>query len=221
MNITNIELGGNNLKSKFHHLLHYAKVLEMSGPFVHYSSMRFEAKHRSLKKSCYTNACRKNIAKFVAIKHQLQFCFRLKSCESILPKIKIGSGEIIEITLIDNFELFKDMLPILENKMYFVSNWVEYKGPHYQTGMVLIIDYDIATGPIFGEIIKIFIQNNNPLFLCFVYETIGYNSHVHAYEISKNYNEIKITTKENLFNPFIYSHRISNGELYCVLRCSK
>jgi len=50
-----IELKGDNLKPKFHHLLHYSSVLKMSGPFVHYSSMRFEAKHRSLKKSCYTN----------------------------------------------------------------------------------------------------------------------------------------------------------------------
>lgn len=163
--------------------------------------------------------CRKNIAKSVTIEHQLQFCFRLKACESILSKIKIGPGEIIDITLIDNFELFKDMLPILENKMYFVSNWVEHKGTHYQTGMILIIVYNITTGPIFGEITKIFIQNNYPLFLCFAYKTIGYNSHVHAYKVEKNYNEIKIITQENLSNPFpIYSHRISNGELYCVLR---
>ena len=215
-----IELGGNNLKPKFHHLLHYAKVFEMSGPFVHYSSMRFEAKHRSLKKSCYTNSCRKNITKSVAIKHQLQFCFRLKACESILPKVKIGPGESMDITLIDNFELFKDMLPTLENKIYFISNWIEYKGTRYQIGMVVIIDYNVATGPIFGEITKIFVQDNYPLFLCFIYETIGYNSHVHAYEVSKSYNEIKITTQENLSNPFpIYSHRMSNGELYCVLRC--
>lgn len=45
-----IELSGNKLKPKYHHLLHYAMVLEMSGPFIHYSSMRFEAKHKDLKK---------------------------------------------------------------------------------------------------------------------------------------------------------------------------
>lgn len=45
-----IELARGTLKPKYHHLLHYVMVFQMSGPFVHYSSMHFEAKHRSLKK---------------------------------------------------------------------------------------------------------------------------------------------------------------------------
>lgn len=85
----------------------------------------------------------------------------------------------------------------------------------------MIIDYNDTIGLIFGEITKILIENNHLLFLCFIFETIGYNSHVHGYEILKNYNKIVIKTQENLFKLFpIYSHRISNGEIYCILKYS-
>jgi len=135
-----IKLKEDNLKPKFHHLLHYATVFEMSGPFVHYSSMRFEASI-DLLNNFATVICREktlpNIA--IAIKHQLQFSFRLKAHESILPQMKVGPGKICDIFSIDKYELIKDMLPTLKNKKCFNTNWVEYKGTQYQVGMVVII----------------------------------------------------------------------------------
>lgn len=126
---------------------------------------------------------RKNIAKSIAIKQQLGFCFRLKAYESILSQIKDGPGEPLDITLDDNYMLFKNMLPALNSKMCFICNWVEYKVTCYQAGMVLITDYNYTVGSIFGEITKIFIQDNHPFFLCFMYDTIGYNLHTHGYEV--------------------------------------
>jgi len=81
------------------------------------------------------------------------------------------------------------------------------------------IDYDSIVGPIFGEIVNVIVQNNILLFLCSIYETLGCNTHIHGYEISKTHNTCIITIHENLFDPLpIYFHRISNGEMYCILR---
>lgn len=138
-----------------------------------------------------------------------------------MSQIKVGPGETLDITLIENYELFKNTLPILENKICFISKWIDYKGTHYQAKMILILDYNYDTGPIFGEIVKIIVKNNRPLFLCYTYDTIGYNPHVHGYEISKNVHNMKIRGHENLFDPLpIYVRTISSSEAYCILRYS-
>lgn len=41
--------------------------------------------------------------------------------------MKVEPGEILNITLIKNYELFKNSLSILEDEICFVVNWVEYK----------------------------------------------------------------------------------------------
>lgn len=76
-NATYLQLTKGTLKPKMHHIIHYGRIFHMSGPFAHYSCMRFEAKHKDLKKWASANNCRINLAHFLAVKHQMAFSCRL------------------------------------------------------------------------------------------------------------------------------------------------
>ncbi|XP_050058270.1 uncharacterized protein LOC126550517 [Aphis gossypii] len=65
-------LSKNNLKPKYHYLLHYHTMMLKFGPLINLWSMRFEAKHRISKIAANTSSNRRNICKTLAIKHQLQ-----------------------------------------------------------------------------------------------------------------------------------------------------
>lgn len=56
-----------NLKSKFHVMIHYMKILLQNGPLINFWSMRFESKHRELN-IIFTSSWNKiNILKTIGI----------------------------------------------------------------------------------------------------------------------------------------------------------
>jgi len=67
-----LQLSPTPLKPKFHHLIHYAGIMEKLGPLCNLWSMRYESKHRVAKIAARSSANRINICKSLAIKNQLQ-----------------------------------------------------------------------------------------------------------------------------------------------------
>lgn len=55
-----VQLFDKTLKPKHHNMLHYARIMEIVDPLAHIWSMRFEAKHRSLKQNASTSNNRIN-----------------------------------------------------------------------------------------------------------------------------------------------------------------
>lgn len=49
------------LKPKFHHLIHYPRILLANGPCINFWSMRFESRHRQLKANAQSTSCSKNL----------------------------------------------------------------------------------------------------------------------------------------------------------------
>lgn len=66
-----IKLGQRGLQPKFHHLIHYPRMMEKFDPVVHLWSMRYESKHRVGKHIARANAGRINICKTISTKIQL------------------------------------------------------------------------------------------------------------------------------------------------------
>lgn len=62
------------LKPKFHFFLHYPRIMEIVGPVRHIWSIRFEGKHRVLKKGMAVSANHLNVPNTTAFKHQLNQC---------------------------------------------------------------------------------------------------------------------------------------------------
>ena len=58
------------LKPKAHHLLHYAKEIEVLGPLVNCQTLRFDGKHNYFKELSYRSKNRVTICKTLASRHQ-------------------------------------------------------------------------------------------------------------------------------------------------------
>lgn len=56
------------LPSKFHIFTHYLNMIRKNGPPILYSYMRFESKHRQIKKILLNTSSHRNILKTIAIK---------------------------------------------------------------------------------------------------------------------------------------------------------
>lgn len=62
-----------NLKPKFHFLLHYADIILKSGPPRLYWCFLFETKHRETKKYAHATSCRKNPPLTFSKKYLMKF----------------------------------------------------------------------------------------------------------------------------------------------------
>ncbi|XP_052128324.1 uncharacterized protein LOC127750511 [Frankliniella occidentalis] len=134
------EVTNDTLKSKFHNLVHYPRILDESGPVSLTSTKHFERKHRSLTIPAHATQSRRYIEKTVAVSHQLTWCHKLKSRKFLLPETIYGPCSEVFLKDFQN-KHFVDPLP----NCYFSQsclecNWVEYKRFKYKPGMVLILD---------------------------------------------------------------------------------
>lgn len=123
-----IDLTGNNLTPKFHHLLHYPNAINQLGPLRNYWCMRFEAKHR-FAKTVGKNSCNfKNISKSVARRMSLNMAFSLGSI-NIEPKVQlsIGPGNTFDIRDIKDDVDFSTISSAQCNKI-FCLDFVQING---------------------------------------------------------------------------------------------
>jgi len=74
-----LSLFNSSLKPKHHFLLHYPNIILKAGPLIYLSCMRFEAKHKELKKNANNVQSRKNLPLTLAKKSQLNFLYRRMS----------------------------------------------------------------------------------------------------------------------------------------------
>lgn len=87
----NLKLFKTSLKVKHHQLLHYPRIMKTFGPLHNMSSIRYEAKHKQLKENSKVVSSRKNASYTLALKHQLQLCFRFVRNEGFSQRITYGS----------------------------------------------------------------------------------------------------------------------------------
>jgi len=91
-----LQIINDNLKPKYHELVHYPNFMANVGPMNQFSCYKLEAKHKFLKKSAYVNSCKKNTAYSVAIKHQLHMCYRFINSSSIFPSLIISPKKNVD-----------------------------------------------------------------------------------------------------------------------------
>lgn len=89
------------LKPKHHHLVHYPRILKMSGPLIHFWSMRSEQKHRESKMTSNVSGNFKNITQTLAIKAQLRLCYQLLS--DAKERLNFGNVTCLDETIYLNF----------------------------------------------------------------------------------------------------------------------
>uniref|UniRef100_A0ABD2X610 S1 motif domain-containing protein n=1 Tax=Trichogramma kaykai TaxID=54128 RepID=A0ABD2X610_9HYME len=148
------------LKPKFHFLLHYGRLLTDYGPCVHYSTMRFESRHRPIKSISFSSNCKKNLLHSITVKQKLRL-----------------------LEVIHNTQLETTNLSDLDNdKNSFQSNLndIVINGRKYQIGSFIAVDITKSEVTI-GKIEQIVTVNGKTYFSLQMYEQMAFSSHYHAY----------------------------------------
>lgn len=149
-NVAYIKLSKSHLKPKLHILTHYPSIIQKIGPLSLTSSMRFEAKHQTFKKSGFTSNNRKNILKSFNIKHQFQTANYILNYEELSNSFKLG-GTLKKATLI---QLKKYNLGIHCQIESVIS--VKMNGIVIRNAIVLCLGNDERDEPKFGLVHDIF-----------------------------------------------------------------
>ncbi|OXU22871.1 hypothetical protein TSAR_010190, partial [Trichomalopsis sarcophagae] len=146
-----IELFG-NLKTKFHFLTHYVRMIEKNGPVIKYSSMRYESKHRMLKTIVLNSSSNRNILKSIATRYELSL---MQSNRLKYENVYITYGKNLSSDIINNY------FPMHKTKVH-ISN-VVINDVRYSEGTVIIVSMD-EDGPEFGKIVNVFVVDDTILF---------------------------------------------------------
>lgn len=204
------------LKSKHHFLLHYPGLLENLGPLTNVSSIRYEARHKQFKTIANTINSRRNIPYSLAVKNQLAFCHRILAKNGVLRKIESGK-EDNTFKMTAQYQYFIVTYPKEVTENYFATKWVKIEGNTYSTNNLLLLDYYNFL-PTFGKISSIILSEDDVYFLLEKKNTISFNEHLHAFEItsisynvsSENFKSLCDTT------PYV-SHVLSCNKSYVVI----
>lgn len=82
-------------------------------------------------------------------------------------------------------------------------SWVDIAGIKYYKEGVVVLQSNLL--PVFGVIIDIIVHQAQYHFVCNVLHTECYNSHFHAYEVSKGSTEYTICTHSELVDHHVLS----------------
>ncbi|XP_034934881.1 uncharacterized protein [Chelonus insularis] len=178
------------LVPKSHFLTHYPSCIKNMGPIKNLSGSKFESFHQLSKKNAHVVNSRINITYTLALKMQLQVCYRILSQKGLEPKIEYG--QVLEIS--DNYE--STFSSHIGAEACTVS-WVKINGTIYKPDFGIYVKNDDFNDPMFGIIISIIMSKDCTIFL--VYKecyTIGFNNHQKGYEIVTP----NIHVKTKLFN---------------------
>jgi hypothetical protein len=207
---TYISLFGKSLKPKHHLMVHYPRIVQMSGPLIHLWSMRFEAKHKELKTSSNASCSRRNITYTIATKHQLKYANRLLSNRGFEDTKKVGPVKPVD---------YSEELPVILTINSCTTSWVNISGVLYKKNVVVILQV-VDFLPQFGVITNIFVNSNTTYFVVKVFKTIYFDDHLCGYAVEDD--NLKYTVAySNLFNnctSFIVT--VSDGRLFIPLRYS-
>ncbi|XP_019887065.2 uncharacterized protein LOC105278977 isoform X1 [Ooceraea biroi] len=212
------ELFKDKLKPKYHIMLHFPIMLEMSGSLALFSTMRQESKNRLNKIRANATYSRRNITFTLAFKESLQMCYRLISQTGFTQKFEMGPGNILD-QLPENENLDHSYIPVDFRATCIEVPWIDYKGTKYRIGTCVVLGSDNFELPIFGEIQRIYYREGFKVCLvCFTFTTIGFDEHMHAYDVQMS-TKISCINIDDLFDhsPLI-SIRINDGKYFISTR---
>lgn len=216
-----VKITGDSLKPKMHFLCHYASCFEKSGPVVLSSTKRFESKHRALLIPARATESRRDICKTVAIQHQLNMSFWLKSRPSILKITEFGPISEVYADEFENTEFVKslpDTINLSATSSCASSSWVEFKGTKFKPGMILLLSVNESGGPVFGKLEDILVDNDLPVFVFSYMLCLGFDEHVHAYAVQCT-NRWSSISPHDLYDPLPLSMYASTwSQMYVTLR---
>lgn len=134
------------LSPKNHIATHYGTIYRVMGSILHLSSMRYEAFHKLSKNYARMVKSRVNICYTLALKLQLQLCYRLFCQIGLRDSIIMGRTirKWSEHYSFSNFQMNDSFAEII--------SWVKVNGVKYNPKCALHLGFNSDEDPIFGVI---------------------------------------------------------------------
>lgn len=192
-----IELTGEKLKPKFHHLIHYARLIFTNGPPKNCWTMRHESAHRPLKLMCQTEN-KKNLLHTMASNYKLKFDHFIKCFDR---KSFVTHGSFITNQTNSQFP---------ENSSVM---WTEINGSKYHVNSLLVACIRENEYPKFGVIKEMNVFENKIHFTLDLFNTVKFERHMNAYIIEK-INETVCLNYCNLPYKFVCTKIKKSGFTY-------
>ncbi|KAK0169262.1 hypothetical protein PV328_012271 [Microctonus aethiopoides] len=126
---------------------------------------------------------RRNPAHTIAIKHQYQVCYRLRSRHGFSARFIPGSVIAEELNLLEGCREFNVILPLYIGDEVLCVSWVELNRTVYRNGMYLSNQSDDNKKK-FVKIKHVLIVHAQTIaFLCLKVNIVTYSSHLQSFEI--------------------------------------
>lgn len=173
---------GHNLKPKHHFLVHYPFMCKQVGPLINSWCMRYEAKHAIGKRMANVVCNFKDIAQTIAERHQISQCHRwFTHGVEQKPVVQHVDKKFVRET--DGCALLLEKFPTLcRDDEVMVTKSLTLSGTEYRSGMSVAIGAHDCM-PIFGKVIAAYCVGSQFCLYGTVWETQGFDDHVHAYEV--------------------------------------
>lgn len=214
---------------KMHFLVHYPRYIRLMGPLGAFWCMRYEAKHSYFKQIARVTGNYINPPWTLAYRHQVSQCQHFYESGENCLNVKIDTPAKVTFAVVGELNCFAQIassLSIVDMKQTIKSfSWIQYGSTVYKTfqkpskkntehgikkdfcdGNTMVLcpmrgNIDAA----FGKIIGIYSHNNSFVFLCQMYRTIQFDTHMQAYELCKRADNLKIAVKyEELLDYKVY-----------------
>lgn len=175
----------NSLKIKHHNLLHYPRIMRKYGPLKCMTCMRFEGKHKKIKENSKICTTRINSSFTLALRHQLQLCYRFLCNEGFANHMLLGTV-ISKLHLISTYECFRKLLPCDTFQNYDCVNWIIINGIKYNINAVLCINNN-EINPVYGKVKHVIISPSirDVFFLYTKMITVCHCHHLSAFEVKE------------------------------------
>ena len=187
-----IQVSGEQLKPKFHFLLHYPDIIRAIGPLKQYWVMRFEAKHRFAKRIA-NNICNfKNICKSVAERYQLSMIQSFKG-NYYSGNIEALDGELVSVKDTIFADQILTNLNITDGNILLHGN-IDLFGTNLRSNDMML--YKFGDDELcFGMIRQIFSYDNQVYIVLHMHCIKYFSHHFHAYSLQQlnNYAVVKAT----------------------------
>lgn len=157
-----------NLSPKHHFLLHYPTVIRRIGPTIFYNMLRFDSKHRVLKRFRYATSNFRAINKTLALQHQKQINLNGFTYKDEIKWGNLKKNEFV-INSIPLEKLVHVGIPIFETKFLHFNN---YK--YFQGAMIVHSGH-------FHEICHILHIGSDFCFVCKPYAIVEFDSFLNSF----------------------------------------
>jgi len=202
-----ITLFQQHLKPKFHHLLHYCRVIAASGPLKYLWVMRFEAKHAEFVSYCRSMNSRKNISKSVGLKSCFKYAYsQLYDLDFDQPTLQFDKDD--NFLKLACFETIKDFFSNYNDVKLLKS--AKYNGILYKKLFFLVKDTSLNDVALF-RIEELIFYNEEIMVITNQFNVIGFDFQYASFLAGDPLNQISVQPLKEFSYPPIELHKKSNS----------